>query len=251
MVDRGGLENRYGSRGHRGFEPHPLRLTKSVRLLGCINRDPLRIWLTQTHIHPWQASSLTLTDARLIHLAAQGLLTLPSTPAAKEDVLEAIRRIQLLQIDTINVVARSPYLVLFSRLGSYDPAWLDELLAEGRNLSSGLTPPASFPLKFFPSSVPSYSPAYMGHIFPDGSKITVMPSTQFAMHYRRMERFARPTLRAKNLPGVGGTGKSKKSPLNTFSAAAKYWLPGGKTFNAFMISRNGSCLTGRTPRHHP
>jgi uncharacterized protein YcaQ len=38
----------------------------------------------------------------------------------------------LLQIDTIHVVARSPYLVLWSRLGAYDPVWLDELLAEGR-----------------------------------------------------------------------------------------------------------------------
>lgn len=37
----------------------------------------------------------------------------------------------VLQIDTISVVARSPYLVLFSRLGHYDPAWLDELLADG------------------------------------------------------------------------------------------------------------------------
>jgi len=37
-----------------------------------------------------------------------------------------------LQIDTIHVVARSPYLTLFSRLGSYNPVWLDELLAEGR-----------------------------------------------------------------------------------------------------------------------
>ncbi|MEO8804122.1 MAG: crosslink repair DNA glycosylase YcaQ family protein [Rudaea sp.] len=39
---------------------------------------------------------------------------------------------RLLQIDTIHVVARSPYLVLFARLGSYDPRWLDELLARGR-----------------------------------------------------------------------------------------------------------------------
>jgi hypothetical protein len=36
-----------------------------------------------------------------------------------------------LQIDTIQVVARSPYLVLWSRLGPYEPRWLDELLAEG------------------------------------------------------------------------------------------------------------------------
>jgi uncharacterized protein len=37
----------------------------------------------------------------------------------------------VLQIDSISVVARSPYLVLWSRLGSYEPRWLDELLAEG------------------------------------------------------------------------------------------------------------------------
>ncbi|HSJ09465.1 MAG TPA: crosslink repair DNA glycosylase YcaQ family protein [Longimicrobiales bacterium] len=46
-------------------------------------------------------------------------------------MLEAIRRMAILQIDTISVVARSPYLVLFSRLGAYPPHWLDELLAEG------------------------------------------------------------------------------------------------------------------------
>jgi uncharacterized protein YcaQ len=37
----------------------------------------------------------------------------------------------LLQIDTIHVVARSPYLVLWGRLGDVRPQWLDELLAEG------------------------------------------------------------------------------------------------------------------------
>ncbi len=64
-------------------------------------------------------------------LAAQGLLEQPSRGAAKPDVLDAIRRMGALQIDTIHVVARSPYLVLWSRLGDYDPRWLDELLAEG------------------------------------------------------------------------------------------------------------------------
>jgi uncharacterized protein YcaQ len=75
-------------------------------------------------------SSIKLNDARLIHLASQGLLTPLPTPATKADVLEAIRRMQLLQIDTIHVVARSQYLVLFSRLGNFDPTWLDELLVE-------------------------------------------------------------------------------------------------------------------------
>jgi uncharacterized protein YcaQ len=75
--------------------------------------------------------NLTLSTARQVHLAAQGLLVPPDRAAVKRDVLAAIRRMGALQIDTIHVVARSPYLVLWSRLGSYAPAWLDELLAEG------------------------------------------------------------------------------------------------------------------------
>ncbi|MDR2012944.1 MAG: winged helix DNA-binding domain-containing protein [Rhodanobacter sp.] len=70
-------------------------------------------------------------QARHLHLAAQGLLTRPRRRARKSDVLAAIERMRVLQIDTIHVVARSPYLVLFSRLGAYAPHWLDELLAQG------------------------------------------------------------------------------------------------------------------------
>ena len=69
--------------------------------------------------------------ARTLLLAAQGLGSPPQRPATKDDGLEAIRRMGVLQIDSISVVARSPYLVLWSRLGAYDPIWLDELLAEG------------------------------------------------------------------------------------------------------------------------
>jgi uncharacterized protein len=75
--------------------------------------------------------TLTLNDARLLLLSVQGLTHPPAHPAAKADVLTAIRRMGALQIDTIHVVARSPYLVLFSRIGHYDPHWLEELLAEG------------------------------------------------------------------------------------------------------------------------
>src|SRR5579871_5794334 len=74
---------------------------------------------------------LSLSAARALLLAAQGLQSSPSKPACKTDCLAAIRRMELLQIDTISVVARSPYLVLWSRLGDYEPRWVDELLAEG------------------------------------------------------------------------------------------------------------------------
>src|SRR5215210_3814263 len=69
--------------------------------------------------------------ARALLLAAQGLSSPPERPAAKGDVLECVRRMGVLQIDSIAVVARSPYLVLWSRLSPYEPRWLDELLAEG------------------------------------------------------------------------------------------------------------------------
>ena len=77
------------------------------------------------------AIELSATGAQRLLLAAQGLERAPRRRARKEDVLAAIRRMGALQIDTISVVARSPYLVLFSRLGDYAPEWLDELLAEG------------------------------------------------------------------------------------------------------------------------
>jgi len=75
-------------------------------------------------------SHITKQQARLVHLATQGMLNAPKQPATKQDVFSAIRRMGVLQIDTISVVARSPYFVLFSRLGEYDPKWLDELLVE-------------------------------------------------------------------------------------------------------------------------
>jgi uncharacterized protein YcaQ len=68
--------------------------------------------------------------ARTMLLVAQGLGSAPKR-ATKDDVRRIIRRMGVLQIDSISVVARSPYLVLWSRLGSYEPHWLDELLAEG------------------------------------------------------------------------------------------------------------------------
>ncbi|WP_408950606.1 winged helix-turn-helix domain-containing protein [Lysobacter sp. Hz 25] len=76
------------------------------------------------------APRLTVGQARALHLAAQGLLARPRRRARRPDLLAAIERMQLLQIDTIHVVARSPYLVLFSRVGGYRARWLEELLAE-------------------------------------------------------------------------------------------------------------------------
>jgi hypothetical protein len=66
---------------------------------------------------------LSLADARALLLAAQGLDRAGAKGATKDGVRAAIRRMGVLQIDTIHVVARSPYLVLWSRLGANDPVW--------------------------------------------------------------------------------------------------------------------------------
>src|SRR5687768_14321414 len=74
---------------------------------------------------------LSLDAVRGLMIAAQGLDDRPHPPATKKAVRSIIRQMHILQIDTINVIARSPYLVLWSRLGDYNPRWLDDLLAEG------------------------------------------------------------------------------------------------------------------------
>ncbi len=75
--------------------------------------------------------TLSLDAVRGLMIAAQGLHDDSQPPATKQTVGAIIRQMHMLQIDTINVVARSPYLVLWSRLGDYNPRWLEDLLAEG------------------------------------------------------------------------------------------------------------------------
>ena len=65
--------------------------------------------------------------ARRMLITAQGLATAKrgATPA---DVVQTIERMGILQIDTIAVVNRSPYFVLWSRIGEYPITWLDDAL---------------------------------------------------------------------------------------------------------------------------
>src|SRR6187200_564982 len=70
--------------------------------------------------------SLSLNEARRAVLAAQGLAGGRLARAAwRADIARTIRRLGLVQIDSVNVLVRSHYLPLFSRLGPYDREWLD------------------------------------------------------------------------------------------------------------------------------
>lgn len=85
----------------------------------------------QSPIVPSADHSITLTQARCLQLHAQGLLQPPRRRARPTDPAALVTRMRLLQIDTIHVVARSPYLVLHARLGDYPPEWLEQALARG------------------------------------------------------------------------------------------------------------------------
>mgnify|MGYP001040057701 CR=1 FL=1 len=79
-----------------------------------------------------KAKVLSATQARYLHLAAQGLLQPLRRQARRGDLLDAVKRMRLLQIDSIHVLARSQHLVLRARLGDYPMEWLDQALAGGQ-----------------------------------------------------------------------------------------------------------------------
>ncbi|MFJ3956426.1 winged helix-turn-helix domain-containing protein [Arthrobacter sp. NPDC090010] len=72
--------------------------------------------------------TLNLGQARRIALKAQGLSQQrPTGPASARSVGRCFTRMQLVQIDSVNVLSRSHYLPFFSRLGPYDRALLDRM----------------------------------------------------------------------------------------------------------------------------
>ncbi len=83
--------------------------------------------------------TLTLTQARRLAVACQGLADPPPVDDAPDAdrIMAVARNLGCLQIDPIRAVERTQYLVLWSRLGAYDMALLDQLLYDDGHLFEG------------------------------------------------------------------------------------------------------------------
>jgi uncharacterized protein len=73
-------------------------------------------------------STLSAPEARRVALAAQGFAAPRPAVVGTRQITGALARMNVLQIDSVNVFARSHYMPLFSRLGAYDTTLLDRLV---------------------------------------------------------------------------------------------------------------------------
>jgi uncharacterized protein YcaQ len=71
--------------------------------------------------------TISAATARRIALAAQGFAERRPEAPSRRHLMKTIERLGVLQIDSVNVVSRTHYLPLFSRLGAYPRAMLEDL----------------------------------------------------------------------------------------------------------------------------
>lgn len=108
---------------------------------------------------PRPPSVLSVESARALMLAAQGIEPAPSLPATRAGVRKAIQRMGQLQIDTIAVVNRSPYLVLYGRIGAFQTVWLEQLLAQAKIFEAWSHEACFLPIEDYPFAAARFEEA--------------------------------------------------------------------------------------------
>ena len=73
---------------------------------------------------------IPLKAARALALHTQGLAAKKSPKPTRETIYQMAENLGAVQIDTLQMVARSQYILMWSRLGTYDPADFDALIFE-------------------------------------------------------------------------------------------------------------------------
>jgi uncharacterized protein YcaQ len=95
--------------------------------------------------------SLSIGEARRVALAAQQFLASGGPPRSATALAELVRRLGVVQIDSVNVLVRSHYLPIFSRRGSYKTALLERAAYDDRLLFEYWGHEASFlPMEAYP-----------------------------------------------------------------------------------------------------
>lgn len=95
--------------------------------------------------------SLSLVEARRAALAAQQFLGRSGTPRNARALADLVRRLGVVQIDSVNVLIRSHYLPIFSRRGAYPCALLERTAYDQRLLFEYWGHEASFlPIELYP-----------------------------------------------------------------------------------------------------
>ncbi len=98
-----------------------------------------------------QPFPVTNSQARQLFLERQGLSTAPTAKLTNDGLLEIIRSLGFVQVDSINTVARAHHMILFARNQTYRPAQLKRLLETDRTLFEHWTHDASIvPMAYYP-----------------------------------------------------------------------------------------------------
>jgi uncharacterized protein len=97
--------------------------------------------------------SLSISEARRAAIAAQQFLVVGGVPRSARAITDVVRRLGVVQIDSVNVLVRSHYLPIFSRRGAYSTALLERAAYDDkqRSLFEYWGHEASFlPLELYP-----------------------------------------------------------------------------------------------------